>query len=211
MLLMTFTSNMVDGTRNTTSTMQVLVRASIACGRLSVLLTNFLALSPLFLRGNVMFSFSFYFILFFSFVLFFDPDEHSNALMIIQGKQERTSRGNVETIFELERIHVSSLDVTDRSLPPKRSRLCIAEIPMDIQESTVTRKTKKKSNRQGRSSCCLGYIQVRTGKKKGIWRKGKKSEQRVVCMCFFEDVALREAYIYSPSLACSCYEACMHG
>lgn len=62
----------------------------------------------------------FYFLLFFSFVLFFGPDEHSNALMIIQGKKERTSRGNVETIFELERIHVSSLDVTDRSLPPKK-------------------------------------------------------------------------------------------
>ncbi|KAK6706006.1 hypothetical protein SNK05_009880 [Fusarium graminearum] len=40
--------------------------------------------------------------------------------MIIQGEKERTSRGNVETIFELERIHVSSLDVTDRSLPPKK-------------------------------------------------------------------------------------------
>lgn len=133
-----------------------------------------------------MFSFSFYFILFFSFVLFFDPDEHSNALMIIQGKQERTSRGNVETIFELERIHVSSLDVTDRSLPPKRSRLCIAEIPMDIQESTVTRKTKKKSNRQGRSSCCLGYIQVRTGKKKAYGEKERRASKGLFVCAFLK-------------------------
>jgi hypothetical protein len=81
---------------------------------------------------------------------------------------------------------------------------------MDIQESTVTREIKKKSSMPGRSRLLL---RIHTGsdraRKKGIWRKGKKSEQGV-CMCFFED-ALREAYICSPNLACSCYDACMHG
>jgi hypothetical protein len=44
-LLMTYSSNTVDGIRNVTVAMPVLVRASIVCEGLSVLLTNFLALS----------------------------------------------------------------------------------------------------------------------------------------------------------------------
>jgi hypothetical protein len=116
---MTFTSNMVDGTRNANaaSAMQVLVRASIACGGLSVLLTNFLALSPLFLRGNVMFSFSFSFILFFSFfsfVLFFGPDAHSNALMMIQGKRRRLAEAMPkQSVNSREFMSLPSMSWTD--------------------------------------------------------------------------------------------------
>ncbi|WXC53285.1 hypothetical protein QX201_012930 [Fusarium graminearum] len=107
--------------------------------------------------------------------------------MIIQGEKERTSRGNVETIFELERIHVSSLDVTDRSLPPKKKS--------SLHSGNTNGHTRVNSNeedqeeeQQAREVKLLLRIHTGSDKggKKGIWRKGKKSEQRVVCTCFLK-------------------------
>lgn len=85
-LLMTYSSNMVDGTRNVTVAIPVLVRASIVCEGLSVLLTNFLALS-LCVYEETCFSFVFLF-LFYSCGL----KARSNASMIAQGKWKTKER-----------------------------------------------------------------------------------------------------------------------
>lgn len=85
-LLMTYSSNTVDGIRNATVAMPVLVRASIVCEGLSVLLTNFLALS-LCVYEETCFSFVILF-LFYSCGL----KARSNASMIAQGKRKTKER-----------------------------------------------------------------------------------------------------------------------
>jgi hypothetical protein len=200
---------MVDDTRSAASATPVLVRASIACERLSVLLTNFLALSPLLSRGNVMFFVYFIFIFFVLFLLFYSRglDAHSNALTTTQGKRRNKQRRCQNYLWTREnsclfpRCH-RQIIYHQQEVVFARRKYQAGHTPINSNEEN-----KQKRIRQREAKWWVG-IHTGSDRKKGHSEKRREERVKVLCVLFCWRCCIEEGVYLQPQV-CSCYDASM--